>query len=167
MSEKLRPCPNPWCKTSRPQRIRTEETIACVVRSRVECTCGAKGPMCDTEDEAIAAWNHRPVIDELIAKVQLVTDSANEMRRIRQTDLATCQGMVDRKEQMRRNAEKLSALLQEENAMLKAQVKRLEDSRFALAVAHTEDVLTIERLAFEEKSWQRDGSNATEERRNG
>jgi hypothetical protein len=50
-----------------------------------------------------------------------------------------------------------------ENAMLKAQVKRLEDSRFALAVAHTEDVLTIERLTFEEKSWQRDGNDAVEE----
>jgi hypothetical protein len=47
--------------------------------------------------------------------------------------------------------------------MLKAQVKRLEDSRFALAVAHTEDVLTIERLTFEEKSWQRDGNDAVEE----
>jgi hypothetical protein len=33
-----------------------------------------------------------------------------------------------------------------ENDALKAQIERLEDSRFALAVAHTEDVLTIERL---------------------
>ena len=33
--------------------------------------------------------------------------------------------------------------------MLKAQIKQLEDSRFALAVAHTEDVLTIERLTAE------------------
>ena len=40
----------------------------------------------------------------------------------------------------------LSDKCAKENAMLKAQVKRLEDSRFALAVAHTEDVLTIERL---------------------
>ena len=51
----------------------------------------------------------------------------------------------------------------EECAMLKAQVKRLEDSRFALAVAHTEDVLTIERLTAKEKSWRRDGSDAPEE----
>ena len=50
-------------------------------------------------------------------------------------------------------------------ADLERQVKQLEDSRFALAVAHTEDVLTIERLTFEEKSWQRDGSNAPEEGR--
>ena len=39
--------------------------------------------------------------------------------------------------------------LEHENAMLRAQIKQLEDSRFALAVAHTEDVLTIERLAKE------------------
>ena len=110
-------------------------------------------PYCE-ECATFSCKHNAEYIAELIAKVQLVTDSANEMRRIRQTDLATCQGMVDRKEQMRRNAEKLSALFQEENAMLKAQIKQLEDSRFALAVAHTEDVLTIERLAFEEKSWQ-------------
>jgi cell division protein FtsB len=36
--------------------------------------------------------------------------------------------------------------VQMKEAMLKAQIKQLEDSRFALAVAHTEDVLTIERL---------------------
>ena len=66
MSEKLRPCPNPWCKTNRPQRIRTELTFAGVVRSRVECTCGVKGPRCDTEEEAVAAWNHRPVEDALV-----------------------------------------------------------------------------------------------------
>ena len=49
--------------------------------------------------------------------------------------------------------EEIDGLMGEVDA-LKAQIERLEDSRFALAVAHTEDVLTIERLAFEEKSWQ-------------
>ena len=121
MSEKLRPCPNPWCKTSRPQRIRTEETIACVVRSRVECVCGVKGPRCDTEDEAAAAWNRRPVEDAL-------RDKFDSMVRVNDANLACYNNCA------------------KENAMLKAQVKRLEDSRFALAVAHTEDVLTIERL---------------------
>jgi hypothetical protein len=69
-SEKLRPCPNPWCKTNRPQRIRTELTFAGVVRSRVECTCGVKGPRCDTEDEAAAAWNRRPVEDALVEALE-------------------------------------------------------------------------------------------------
>ena len=120
MSEKLRPCPNPWCKTSRPQRIRTEETIACVVRSRVECVCGVKGPMCDTEDEAAAAWNRRPVEDAL-------RDKFDSMVRVNDANLACYNNCA------------------KENAMLKAQVKRLEDSRFALAVAHTEDLLKSSR----------------------
>lgn len=101
MSEKLRPCPNPWCKTSRPQRIRTEETIACVVRSRVECVCGVKGPMCDTEDEAAAAWNRRPVEDAL-------RDKFDSMVRVNDANLACYNNCA------------------KENAMLKAQVKRLE-----------------------------------------
>jgi hypothetical protein len=41
--------------------------------------------------------------------------------------------------------EEIDGLMGEVDA-LKAQIKQLEDSRFALAVAHTEDVLTIERL---------------------
>jgi len=41
--------------------------------------------------------------------------------------------------------EEIDGLMGEVDA-LKAQIERLEDSRFALAVAHTEDVLTIERL---------------------
>jgi hypothetical protein len=106
-------------------------------------------PYCE-ECATFSCKHNAEYIDELIAKLQLVTDAANEMKRIRQTDLSTCQGMVDRAEQMRHNAEKLSALFQEENAMLNAQVKRLEDSRFALAVAHTEDILTIERLTAKE-----------------
>ena len=48
-------------------------------------------------------------------------------------------------------------------ADLERQVKQLEDSRFALAVAHTEDILTIERLTAKEKSWRWDGSDAVEE----
>ena len=44
--------------------------------------------------------------------------------------------------------EEIDGLMGEVDA-LNAQVKRLEDSRFALAVAHTEDVLTIERLTAE------------------
>ena len=58
--------------------------------------------------------------------------------------------------------EEIDGLMGEVDA-LKAQIKRLEDSRFALAVAHTEDILTIERLTAKEKSWRRDGSDAVEE----
>jgi hypothetical protein len=59
MSEKPRPCPNPWC---------AKEGIAIEVYGgafRVVCCCGLEGPLTLTSEEATSAWNSRPVEDAL------------------------------------------------------------------------------------------------------
>jgi hypothetical protein len=60
MSEKPRPCPNPWC---------AKEGIAIEVYGgafRVVCCCGLEGPLTLTSEEATSAWNSRPVEDALV-----------------------------------------------------------------------------------------------------
>ena len=53
---KVLPCPNPWCKSSKPlieEPDCTAETFA------VSCTCGVRTPEYETEGEATSAWNTR------------------------------------------------------------------------------------------------------------
>ena len=74
MSDKLRPCPNIWNDYGQihgsagfiqAPKIYTRMVMDTSKRYRVECGCGCKGPMCDTEEAATAAWNTRPVEDAL------------------------------------------------------------------------------------------------------
>ncbi len=57
----MKACPSPfhgpekWALQIYTQR---EATFFCAY---VHCGCGLDGPSCDTEAEAIAAWNHRPI----------------------------------------------------------------------------------------------------------
>ena len=61
MTEALKPCLNPWCNLTylSPSIVITEKVFSGTMRSRVECLCGVKGPMCDTKEAAVAAWNTR------------------------------------------------------------------------------------------------------------
>ena len=68
MSEELRPCPVPWCKSNtHPEQ--GNNRLPYRVRGggwHVVCPfCGMKGPKKSNESEAIAAWNQRASDDEL------------------------------------------------------------------------------------------------------
>lgn len=54
VTEGLKPCPNPWCKSLDivAQQVRGQQAMACYV-------CGLLGPEKDTEAEAVLAWNTR------------------------------------------------------------------------------------------------------------
>lgn len=57
---KLEPCPNPWCVSEVAVFIRKGSlTREAPEQVQIECGCGIYGPACDTEAEAIAAWNRR------------------------------------------------------------------------------------------------------------
>lgn len=61
MTDKLMPCPNPWCESEvAPFTRKGQMTREAPVQVQVECGCGIYGPACDTEAEALAAWNTRP-----------------------------------------------------------------------------------------------------------
>ena len=79
MSDKLRPCPNIWNDYGQihgsagfiqAPKIYTRVVMDTSKRYRVECGCGCKGPMCDTEEAATAAWNTRPVEDALVEALE-------------------------------------------------------------------------------------------------
>lgn len=59
VSEKLLPCPNPWCEEGEPLVERTVRYRGDASPRHVECSCGIRGPMGATDAEAIAAWNTR------------------------------------------------------------------------------------------------------------
>lgn len=71
----IEPCPNPWChshKTTDAEIRSFEAPIVEPSRSsfekRVSCPCcPMSGPWANTETEAIAAWNHRPLVQQAIA----------------------------------------------------------------------------------------------------
>lgn len=56
VSEKLLPCPNPWCDC--PDELVVEPIIGTGAYG-VECGCGFNGPALSTPELAIAAWNTR------------------------------------------------------------------------------------------------------------
>ena len=63
MSE-LKPCP--FCKVSAP-KLEDHITIT-TPYFFVRCQeCGASAKVCRTKGEAVDAWNHRPLEDELVA----------------------------------------------------------------------------------------------------
>lgn len=56
----IEPCPNPWCESEVVPFIRKGSlTREAPTQVQVECGCGIYGPACNTEAEAIAAWNTR------------------------------------------------------------------------------------------------------------
>lgn len=59
MPEKLKPCP--FCKN---EYMLTIERIGWAEKLHVAgcCKCLAQGPICDSEEDAIIAWNNRPDI---------------------------------------------------------------------------------------------------------
>ena len=70
MASELKACPNPWTREGTPHvnqpgtciaspSVRKREVLNGEIRFRVECGCGVKGPMRDTKEEAVAAWNKR------------------------------------------------------------------------------------------------------------
>lgn len=66
------PCPNPFCDS--PDALLTD--LQRFGRWYVKCACGFAGPLCDSEAEAIAAWNHRPTQD---ARVEALIESNKEL----------------------------------------------------------------------------------------
>lgn len=62
MSEELKPCPLPWCRSNTHPEEGTNRLPFHTARDRwhVACPyCATRGPTCKTHDEAIAAWNRR------------------------------------------------------------------------------------------------------------
>ena len=69
MSETLRPCP---FKHVPPQSLSRGPVIVDTIMVAVECGCGAQGPVCNTTEEAIVAWNTRPKDAMVVALKALV-----------------------------------------------------------------------------------------------
>lgn len=58
MSERLKPCPFE-CDAVNPPFVQTDDTLH-YARHAVQCDrCGASGPRCQTQRQAILAWNAR------------------------------------------------------------------------------------------------------------
>jgi hypothetical protein len=58
MSEKLKPCPNPWCHaTTPPARVLSQ--VHMEIGHAIRCACGVIGPQATTAAKAIKAWNTR------------------------------------------------------------------------------------------------------------
>ena len=74
MSEtKLRPCPNPWCDPKNTRMMKKRPTVSVFW---VRCMCGVCGPSCVSADNAIAAWNNRPLEDELLEALKACFSNA-------------------------------------------------------------------------------------------
>lgn len=54
----LKPCPNPWCNSSKPP-TRVLSQCHMEVGHAIRCACGVIGPQESTSKKAIAAWNRR------------------------------------------------------------------------------------------------------------
>lgn len=60
-------CPNPWCTSERPNY---KLLVSSSGKNKVRCSCGIETPEFSDMSEAIAAWNTRPIEDELRARVK-------------------------------------------------------------------------------------------------
>lgn len=76
MTDELKPCPNPWCKSE------VHDGHLGIVAHRVpyglwrvSCSCGMKAPAQASEAEAIAAWHTRPdsAVQELVDALEATT----------------------------------------------------------------------------------------------
>lgn len=78
MTDDMKPCPNPWCKHNAPA-LHVLEGDEC----QIACPCGVAAGACGgpyARSEAIAAWNTRPVEDELRAEVERLRAEAERLR---------------------------------------------------------------------------------------
>jgi len=71
--------PCPWCRTGEPRlplpRAKSVGETSWTGKRWVSCACGAKGPRCDSDVAAVAAWNRVCRLAERGAEVQGATDS--------------------------------------------------------------------------------------------
>ena len=73
MASELKLCPNPWCRyDSEPVVVASQVHLDYGVSIRH--TCGIMGPQADSEEEAISAWNTRPVEDALLEALKKLRD---------------------------------------------------------------------------------------------
>lgn len=98
MPEVILPCPNPQCwadNKTNPWAMGAEDYNYGSHHSyTVECCCGAAGPRCRSEADAIAAWNAFPRMSTIIAwqlqasgaalALQRLMDAAQAMREAQQ-----------------------------------------------------------------------------------
>lgn len=71
-ADEFKPCPTPWCHNPQPILCLSAEGAHYVWCGSI---CKAEGPRCETRAEAIAAWNTRPVEDELRAEVERLREA--------------------------------------------------------------------------------------------
>ena len=90
MTEKLKPCP--FCGSS------NVTVYGMYPNSYARCrACGAEGGLCDTHDEAAAAWNRRADAKELVVRFNV---SDEQVRRM--VDEAVSAAIDDCMEQIRK-----------------------------------------------------------------
>ena len=78
MASELKPCPNPWCRyDSEPVAVASQVHLECGVSIRH--ACGIMGPQAESEEEAIAAWNTRPVEDALVEALKAIRDEWDDL----------------------------------------------------------------------------------------
>lgn len=68
IQERLRDCPAPWCSQSRPHYMTWINQGGHIIHC---LHCGASTPVKATKEEAFAAWNERPALDQAVEALTL------------------------------------------------------------------------------------------------